>query len=123
MPIHLRLYVWPFTILWPIFFALYFDQDRYDDYIDGQEWTFVWVATIGSLQSLAWLSTKWSVDLATSFTYSKTTSVDDAEYVKIAFETSLKKLKTDYVDLYYCHRPDGKTPIEVTVRAMAELQK
>lgn len=83
MPIYLRLYVWPFTILWPIFFALYFDQDRYDDYIDGQEWTFVWVAAIGSLQSLAWLSTKWSVDLATSFTYTKATSVDNAQYVKI----------------------------------------
>ncbi len=47
----------------------------------------------------------------------------DPEYVKEAIESSLKKLKTDYIDIYYCHRTDGKTPIEVTVRAMVELQK
>ncbi|KAK5086529.1 putative cation-transporting ATPase 1 [Lithohypha guttulata] len=83
LPIYLRLYVWPFTILWPIFCALYFDQDRYDDYIDGQEWTFVWVATISSLQALAWLSTKWSVNLDTAFTCVKASSVDDASLIKI----------------------------------------
>ena len=64
MPIILRLYIWPFTILWPVFCAFYLHQDLYDDYIDGQEWTFVWIATIVSLQSLAWLVTKWSVNLA-----------------------------------------------------------
>jgi diketogulonate reductase-like aldo/keto reductase len=30
---------------------------------------------------------------------------------------------TDYVDLFYIHRPDPNTPIEITVRAMAELVK
>ncbi|KAK5091907.1 putative cation-transporting ATPase 1 [Exophiala xenobiotica] len=83
MPIYLRLYIWPFTILWPIFLALYLDQDRYDDYIDGQEWTFVWVATISCLQALAWLSTKWSVNLDTSFTCTKASSVEDASLIKI----------------------------------------
>jgi len=83
LPIYLRLYVWPFTILWPIFLALYLDQDRYDDYIDGQEWTFVWVATISCLQALAWLSTQWSVNLDTSFTCTKANSVEDASLIKI----------------------------------------
>lgn len=31
---------------------------------------------------------------------------------------SLRRLKLDYVDLLYCHRPDPNTPIEETVRAM-----
>lgn len=83
LPIYLRLYVWPFTILWPIFLALYLDQDRYDDYIDGQEWTFVWVATITCLQALTWLSTKWSVNLDTYFTCTKANSVEDASLIKI----------------------------------------
>lgn len=83
LPTYLRAYVWPFTILWPIFLAFYFNQNLYDDYIDGQEWTFVWVVTIGSLQALAWLSTKWSVNVDTSFTCTKATTVDDARLIKI----------------------------------------
>jgi aryl-alcohol dehydrogenase-like predicted oxidoreductase len=43
------------------------------------------------------------------------------EYVKRACEASLKRLQTDYIDLYYMHRPDPGTPIEDTVGAMAEL--
>lgn len=83
LPIYLRLYVWPFTILWPIFLSLYLSEDLYDEWIDGQEWTFVWVATIATLQSLAWLSTKWSVNLATKFTATSASSVEDAQLIKI----------------------------------------
>jgi aryl-alcohol dehydrogenase-like predicted oxidoreductase len=43
------------------------------------------------------------------------------EYVKSACDASLKRLGTDYIDLYYQHRVDPKTPIEDTVGAMAEL--
>ncbi|KIX01278.1 uncharacterized protein Z518_09003 [Rhinocladiella mackenziei CBS 650.93] len=46
----------------------------------------------------------------------------DPEYVKIASARSLSKLKTNYIDLYYCHRVDGKTPIEETVKALADLK-
>ena len=44
-----------------------------------------------------------------------------AENVRLAVEGSLKRLGTDYIDLYYQHRVDPKTPIEETVGAMAEL--
>jgi len=46
----------------------------------------------------------------------------DPEYVKAACEASLKRLQTDHIDLYYQHRVDPKTPIEHTVKAMAELK-
>jgi voltage-dependent potassium channel beta subunit len=34
---------------------------------------------------------------------------------------ALKRLQVDYLDLYFCHRPDVDTPIEETVRAMHNL--
>jgi len=43
--------------------------------------------------------------------------------VRRAIEGSLKRLQTDFVDLYYLHRVDAKTPIEETVGAMAKLLK
>jgi aryl-alcohol dehydrogenase-like predicted oxidoreductase len=43
------------------------------------------------------------------------------EYVQSACEASLKRLKTDIIDLYYLHRLDPQTPIEETVGAMAAL--
>lgn len=46
-----------------------------------------------------------------------------ADYVKASCEASLKRLGTDYIDLYYQHRVDPETPIEETVGAMADLVK
>ena len=46
-----------------------------------------------------------------------------AEYVTACCDASLKRLNTDYIDLYYQHRMDPDTPIEETVGAMAELVK
>ena len=44
-----------------------------------------------------------------------------AANVRLSVEGSLKRLGTDYIDLYYLHRVDPNTPIEETVGAMAEL--
>ena len=40
--------------------------------------------------------------------------------VRKALEASLKRLETDYVDVYYLHQPDYDTPIEETLAAMDE---
>jgi len=44
-----------------------------------------------------------------------------AQHVRESIEGSLKRLGTDYVDLYYQHRVDPNIPIEETVGAMADL--
>jgi aryl-alcohol dehydrogenase-like predicted oxidoreductase len=42
-------------------------------------------------------------------------------YVATAIEASLKRLKTDWIDLYYLHRPDPDTPIAETLGALDKL--
>ncbi len=43
------------------------------------------------------------------------------EYVRESCEASLRRLKTDHIDLYYQHRPDPDVPVEETVGAMRDL--
>ncbi len=43
------------------------------------------------------------------------------KYLMQAIDGSLARLKLDYVDLVYCHRPDLETPIEETVQAMSDI--
>ena len=45
------------------------------------------------------------------------------EYVRASCDGSLRRLSIDVIDLYYLHRKDPNTPIEVTVGAMADLVK
>jgi aryl-alcohol dehydrogenase-like predicted oxidoreductase len=42
-------------------------------------------------------------------------------YIRIAVEKSLRRLRTDYIDLYQLHTPDPLTPIEETIAALHEL--
>src|SRR5213083_2702498 len=41
--------------------------------------------------------------------------------IRVAVDGSLERLGTDHIDLYYQHRVDPNTPIEDTIRALAEL--
>ncbi|CAG0974470.1 pyridoxine 4-dehydrogenase [Burkholderiales bacterium] len=43
------------------------------------------------------------------------------KYLLQGIDGSLRRLKLDYVDLLYCHRPDPDTPIEETVHAMHDI--
>jgi voltage-dependent potassium channel beta subunit len=43
------------------------------------------------------------------------------KHVFDACHAALKRLQVDYLDLFFCHRPDPDTPVEETVRAMSDL--
>ena len=43
------------------------------------------------------------------------------KYIRLAVESSLRRLRTDYIDLYQLHTPDPVTPIEETIAALDDL--
>ncbi|QIP17074.1 aldo/keto reductase [Spirosoma aureum] len=75
---------------------------------------------VGNSRDKYILATKfgWEIDDSDNITW---TINGKPEYVRKAVERSLKNLKTDYIDVYYLHRLDKRTPIEETVGTMADL--
>ena len=63
------------------------------------------------------------VVIATKFGWERETDPPggSAANVRRAIEGSLERLRTEYVDLYQYHRPDGVTPLEETLGALEEL--
>lgn len=62
--------------------------------------------------------------IATKFGASFTAPVNNTpEYARQQCNKSLERMGTEWIDLYYVHRLDGKTPIEVVVREMVKLKE
>ena len=70
--------------------------------------------------------------VATKFTFSMSSFGDRGpsspnsggnhrKHMHVAVEASLKRLNTDYIDLYWVHAFDGRTPVEETMRALDDL--
>ena len=76
--------------------------------------------TLAGRRSSVFLATKFA-NVRTKADPTKWAISGKPDYVKSACDASLKRLGTDYIDLYYQHRVDPNTPIEETVGAMAEL--
>lgn len=83
LPIYLHAYILPFVFIWPVFLAFYFSPERYNKYIQSSEWTFVWIGTIVTAQSLTWLATHWSVWLKSLFTSTTAKDVDSASLIQV----------------------------------------
>jgi len=66
-----------------------------------------------------------SVVLATKVGFSTGPNINDSglsrQHIMQGIEDSLRRLNTDYIDIYYAHQPDFETPIEETLRAMDNL--
>ncbi|GIP39390.1 oxidoreductase ion channel protein IolS [Paenibacillus sp. J31TS4] len=48
---------------------------------------------------------------------------NDPAYLRSALETSLRRLQTEYIDLYYLHYPDGVTPFAESIGELTRLQE
>ena len=80
-----------------------------------------------ALKQLAWprlnfvVSTKffWGLDRQGDAVNRKDTL--NRKYLMQAIDGSLQRLGLEHVDLIYCHRPDPRTPIEETARAMSDI--
>ncbi|OCK81924.1 aldo-keto reductase, putative [Lepidopterella palustris CBS 459.81] len=94
--------------------------DSADAYGDSEDFVGQWFKANPEKRSNIFFATKF----ANRRGESGRMAVDSSpEYCKEACAKSLSRLGLDHIDLYYCHRLDGKTPIEKTVQAMAELKK
>ena len=95
--------------------------DNAEAYAKGQSETIMGKA----LKNLGWRRDSYSVSSKVMFG-----SVDDpaptqrglsAKHVFEACHQALERLLVDYLDLFFCHRPDPEVPIEETVRTMHNL--
>jgi aryl-alcohol dehydrogenase-like predicted oxidoreductase len=59
--------------------------------------------------------------LATKFGWERDAGQGSPAHIRRSIAGSLERLRTDYIDLYYLHRPDATTPIAETLRALDEL--
>lgn len=81
-----------------------------------------------SMMGAALGSRRDSVALATKFGHAEAKNPDlldvphgSRAYIRIAIEGSLRRLRTDRIDLYQLHTPDPETPIDETLAALHEL--
>ncbi len=86
--------------------------------VGGQSETIIgkWMKARGNRDKLV-IATKVGGPTGVSETNSSRTHILEG------VEKSLQRLQTDYIDLYYLHYDDGKTPVEETLTAFAELIK
>ena len=92
--------------------------DTADVYMDSEDLIRKWFNRTGKRDEI-FLATKFG----STFQDGKMTQKSDPEYVRQACEKSLQRLGIPTIDLYYCHRLDGVTPVEKTVEVMAQLKK
>ncbi|KAL2820315.1 NADP-dependent oxidoreductase domain-containing protein [Aspergillus granulosus] len=94
--------------------------DMADVYGDSEDVVGEWIKSRPEKRNDIFIATKFGLQWQAE---GKFTFRSDPAYVREALEKSLRRLGVERIDLYYCHRVDGVTPIERTVQAMVELKK
>jgi len=70
---------------------------------------------LGNRRSQVIVATKFGLEMAGQGSGAR------PEYIRKAFDASLRRLKTDYIDLYQLHKPDPDVPIAETLGALDDL--
>ncbi len=73
--------------------------------------------SIGTRRDQVVLATKWGSDMGVGSGF----ALGSRRYIRMAVEASLRRLQTDYIDLYQLHKPDPLTPVSETLAALDEL--
>jgi voltage-dependent potassium channel beta subunit len=75
-----------------------------------------------ALHELGWDRSSWCVSSKAFWGGDKPTQRGlSRKHLVDACHAALKRLKVDYLDLYFCHRPDHRTPVAETVETMTSL--
>jgi aryl-alcohol dehydrogenase-like predicted oxidoreductase len=90
--------------------------DTAASYADGESEEFLGEALKGARQDLV-IATKFGGPRAVR----PAIALSSRRYIRQSVEASLRRLQTDYIDLYQCHIPDPKTPIEETLSVLDDL--
>jgi len=90
--------------------------DTANSYGDSEDLIGKWFAKTGKRNEI-FLATKFGGESENGNLVIK----NDPEYIRESTERSLKRLQTDYIDILYCHRLNGKVPIETIVQTMKEF--
>ncbi|ODV60842.1 ion-transporting P-type ATPase SPF1 [Ascoidea rubescens DSM 1968] len=67
----LKPYIWPFFTIYPFFCNIYFNTEKYNRYIGGSEWTFVYITALLTIHGIIFLAPFWSINLDSVFNYTK----------------------------------------------------
>ncbi len=76
------------------------------------------------LKKMGWPRDSWLVSSKAFFGHERRGPLQTGlsrKHLVEACEAALQRLQVDYLDMYFCHRPDPETPVEETVRTMNDL--
>jgi len=93
-------------------------------YGDSESLLGKWFALYPERRADIFLATKFALRFRKKLDGNFGLLVDSSpEYCRQQCEASLKRLGTEYIDLYYVHRVDGRTPVEKTMGELVKLKE